>query len=124
MTSESNNKNNNNNHPLGHFEIPADNTNTLKNFYSNLFRWQFKEHEQIKDYWMITNAGISGGIMKKENPRQITTMFVEVESIDNYMQKAQELDAKVIKNKQEITNGFYAVMEDPQGNTFGIWQNK
>jgi predicted enzyme related to lactoylglutathione lyase len=38
--------------------------------------------------------------------------------------KAQQLGAKVIKNKKEISEGYFAVLEDPQKNTFGIWQNK
>jgi predicted enzyme related to lactoylglutathione lyase len=52
------------------------------------------------------------------------TMFVAVESIDDHINKAQELGAKVVKNKQEIDAGYYAVIEDPQKNTFGIWQGK
>ncbi len=52
------------------------------------------------------------------------TMFVSVESIDEYINKAQQLGAKVIKNKQEISPGYYAAIEEPQKNTFGIWQEK
>jgi uncharacterized protein len=70
------------------------------------------------------NAGISGSLMQKENPEQISTMFIEVESIESYTDKANELGAKVVKNKQEMSAGYYAVLEDPQGNTFGVWQNK
>jgi hypothetical protein len=73
---------------------------------------------------MIKNAGISGGLAPRENPEQMPTMFVAVESINEYINKAQQLGAKVIKNKQEISLGYYAVMEDPQKNTFGIWQGK
>jgi predicted enzyme related to lactoylglutathione lyase len=51
-------------------------------------------------------------------------MFIEVESIENYTDKANELGAKVVKNKQEMSEGYYAVLDDPQGNIFGIWQNK
>ena len=49
------------------------------------------------------NAGISGSLMQKENPEQISTMFIEVESIENYTDKANELGAKVVKNNQEIS---------------------
>jgi predicted enzyme related to lactoylglutathione lyase len=52
------------------------------------------------------------------------TMFVAVESIDDYISKAQEMGAKVVKNKREIDAGYYAVMEDTQKNTFGLWQDK
>ena len=60
----------------------------------------------------------------RENPEQMPTMFVTVESIDDYINKAKQLGARVVKNKQEISEGYYAVMEDPQKNTFGIWQGK
>lgn len=44
-------------HSIGHFEIPADETEGLKSFYSSLFGWQFEEGE-TKDYWMVKNAGL------------------------------------------------------------------
>jgi predicted enzyme related to lactoylglutathione lyase len=55
---------------------------------------------------MINNAGISGGLAPRQNPEQMPTMFVAVESIDVYIGKAQELGAKVMKNKQEIDAGW------------------
>ena len=73
---------------------------------------------------MINNAGFSGGLAKKENPEQMHTIFVSVESIEEYIRKAKQLGAKVVKDKQEIDVGYYAVLEDPQKNTFGIWQGK
>jgi predicted enzyme related to lactoylglutathione lyase len=47
-----------------------------------------------------------------------------VESIEEYINKAKQLGARVVKDKQEISEGYYAVLEDPQKNTFGIWQEK
>ena len=73
---------------------------------------------------MIKNAGISGALAQKENPQQIATQFVKVESIDNYVSKAKQIGAGVVKDKQEISEGYYAVLEDLQKNTFGIWQEK
>lgn len=43
-----------------------------------------------------------GALMQKENPEQISRQFATVESIDDYVDKAQQLGAKVIKNKNEI----------------------
>jgi uncharacterized protein len=108
---------------VGHFEIPADNVDSLKNFYSSLFGWQFEKGE-TQGYYMIKNAGISGALTQKENPQQVSTQFVNVESIEDYISKSKQLGARVIKDKQEITEGYYAVLEDPQKNTFGVWQEK
>ena len=62
------------NHKVEHFEIPADNVENL-NFYTSLFGWQFEKGE-AQGYWMVKNAGISGALMQKENPQQLSTQFV------------------------------------------------
>jgi uncharacterized protein len=118
-----NNNNNSIKHQVGHFEIPADNVDGLRTFYSSLFGWQFEKGE-TQGYYMIKNAGISGALAKKENQQQVSTQFVNVESVEQYINKAKQLGAKVVKDKQEISEGYYAVLEDPQRNTIGIWQNK
>jgi uncharacterized protein len=121
--SRNNNGNNGIKHEVGHFEIPADNVDGLRSFYSSLFGWQF-ERGRTEGYYMIKNAGISGALMQKESPQQISTQFVNVESIEDYVNKAKQLGARVVKDKQEISEGYYAVLEDPQKNTIGIWQDK
>lgn len=84
--------------------------------------------ERVYEYYTnpdnIKEAWPQDSLMQKENPEQISTIFIEVESIENYTDKANELGAKVVKNKQEIAEGYYAVLKDTQGNTFGVWQNK
>jgi predicted enzyme related to lactoylglutathione lyase len=116
-------KNNGNKHEVGHFEIPADNIDGLRNFHSSLFGWRFEKGE-TQGYYMIKNAGISGALMQKENPHQVSTQFVNVESLEDYINKAKQLGARVVKDKQEISDGYFAVLEDPQKNAIGIWQNK
>jgi predicted enzyme related to lactoylglutathione lyase len=73
---------------------------------------------------MIKNAGISGALTQKENPQQLSTQFIRVESIEDHITKAKQLGARVVKDKQEISEGYYAVLEDPQKNSIGIWQEK
>ena len=110
-------------HNVGHFEIPADNVESLKSFYSSLFAWQF-EHGETPNYMMVKNAGISGGLAPKQDPEQMPTFFVNVESIEDYAERAKKLGGKIIKDKIELEHGYFAVLEDPQQNTFGIWQEK
>jgi predicted enzyme related to lactoylglutathione lyase len=81
---------------VGHFEIPADNVDSLKNFYSSLFGWQFEKGE-TQGYYMIKNAGIGGALTQKENPQQVSTQFVNVESIEDYISRSKQLGARVIK---------------------------
>ena len=83
-------------HNVGHFEIPADRTGELKSFYSSLFGWQYEKGE-TEDYWMIKNAGIRGALAPRENTEKMPTMFVSVESIDEYIHKAKQYGRE--KNK-------------------------
>jgi uncharacterized protein len=98
-------------HEVGHFEIQADNVDGLRSFYSSLFGWEF-EKGQTQGYYMIKNAGISGALAQKESPQQVSTQFVNVESIEDYINKAKQLGARVVKDRQEISEGYYAVLEE------------
>jgi hypothetical protein len=65
-----------------HFEIPADNIERAKSFYSKLFGWEIKEIPGM-DYWMITTSGekpVGGGMMKRQNPGQPIVNYIDVPS--------------------------------------------
>ena len=34
-------------HKVGHFEIPSDNVESLKDFYTSLFGWQFEKGQTL-----------------------------------------------------------------------------
>jgi predicted enzyme related to lactoylglutathione lyase len=68
----------------------------------------------------MKNAEIHGALMQKKI-EQISTQFATVESIDDYIDNAQQLGAKVIKNKQEISERYFTVSGDPK-NTSREWQ--
>jgi predicted enzyme related to lactoylglutathione lyase len=75
-----------------HFEIPADDVERARKFYSTLFGWKIEKIEVMKDgetidYWMISttsssegkgggnheekkSASIDGGLMKRQDPQQ------------------------------------------------------
>ncbi len=68
--------------------------------------------------------GNEGAILKRQSIRQNATFFIEVDSIDECVSKAKRSGANVIVDKNEITEGFYALLEDHQGNVIGIWEGK
>ena len=109
---------------INYFELPSDETNQLKDFYTSLFHWTFKESKDTPDYWYPENAGMEVAILKRRSNRQNTTFYIEVGSIDECISKSKESGAHVIVDKHEISEGFYALLEDPQGNVIGIWEGK
>jgi predicted enzyme related to lactoylglutathione lyase len=112
---------------IGYIEIPTDNIEETKKFYSNLFGWEYEKSEEGQEgekYWLIKNAGIKGAITSKREDNQTPTFYIMVESIDDFIAKSQNQGAKVVVDKKEISEGFYATLQDQQQNTFGLWQAK
>ena len=121
--------NNSNYNKVRYIEIPTDNVEETKEFYSKMFGWEYEkskeeEGENEEKYWLIKNAGIKGAITSKREHNQTPTFYIMVESIDDFIAKSQHRGAKVIVNKTEISEGFYATLQDQQKNTFGLWQSK
>ena len=65
--------------------------------------------------------GVNGGMMKKQNPEHKFTYYVQVESVDKYSKKIEELGGKVTIPTMEVPNvGWWALAIDPEGNQFAI----
>jgi predicted enzyme related to lactoylglutathione lyase len=117
------------NNKIGYIEIPTDNIEETKKFYSNMFGWEYEKSEEEggggrQNYWLIKNAGIKGAITSKREDNQTPTFYIMVKSIDDFIAKSQKQGAKVVVDKKEISEGFYATLQDQQQNTFGLWQSK
>lgn len=122
-------------HTVVHFEIPAENVQTLKNFYEKLFAWKIiPAPAENMEYWMIQTVptdeqgmlqrpGINGGMPPKQQPDQKPINYITVENIDTYISKVEELNGKVLMPKQQIPKvGYIAIATDPEGNQFGLIQ--
>jgi len=121
-------------HTIVHFEIPADNVEKLRRFYSELFGWKIEKEGAI-DYWMIETVpvnekgmpirpGINGGMMKRQNPGHKPTNYIAVESVDKYVRKIEALGGKVLVPKMEVPGiGWWAMAIDPEGNQFAILES-
>jgi uncharacterized protein len=124
------------NHGVTHFEIPANDPEKLSGFYSQLFGWQIEKMTMDGgDYWVTRTVetdergmptqpgGINGGIFQRQSPDQRLMNYVNVESIEQYLDKAKSLGGKVLMEKMPIPGmGFYAQLSDPDGNPFGVFQ--
>ncbi len=110
---------------INYFELPSDDTRQLKEFYSSLFNWKFGEGKDTHDYGYTENAGLKWAILKKRSNRQnATTFYIKVDSIDECISNGKRAGANVVVDKHEISEGFYALLEDPQGNVIGICEGK
>ena len=115
-----------------HFDIPSDNIERSKKFYSDLFGWKMDKwsgSSEAMEYWLIStvddkgNKALGGGMGKRQSPQQQITNFIDVKSVDEYSAKVERLGGKVISPKMPVPGmGYMAVCTDTENNGFGIYE--
>jgi len=111
-----------------HFEIPSNDPDKLSEFYKKVFGWKFEKWGGPMEYWMVNTGpegqpGINGGFMRKQGPVTGTTNTIGVESVDESVKSANKAGGKVVMEKTPIpTVGYFAYLQDPEGNIFGVMQ--
>jgi predicted enzyme related to lactoylglutathione lyase len=110
------------------FGIPADDPERAKKFYSDLFGWKINPVPGRGDYWYIDTGGTDdtpdGGLKKREHPQEPITNYVSVNSVSEFSKKIEKLGGKICMGKTAVpVMGYFAVCQDTEGNTFGIWQS-
>ncbi len=113
---------------LSNFEIYGDDPEQLATFYRELFGWHIERAEGV-DYWRIAIDAEAaplkaGGIARRPAfPHGGWMNFVEVESLDATLAAADRLGGSVLKPKTAVPRtAWHAVIADPAGNAFVIWQ--
>jgi predicted enzyme related to lactoylglutathione lyase len=115
-----------------HFEIPADDVERAQKFYGELFGWKIEKFTSPMpmDYWMVQTGvkpgemGLDGGMLKRQQPDQRITLYIDVPSVDEYMDRVKKLGGQVVFPKTAVPGmGFFAVCLDQENNGFGLWEN-
>jgi predicted enzyme related to lactoylglutathione lyase len=114
---------------LCHFDIPANNYETIKKFYGGVFGWTFEKDASSPANWSISfeveakSSSLTGGIVPKSAPTQPIGCHFLVPSIDEASSQIQELGGVVFVPKTAVPGrGFYACCLDPEDNYFIIWE--
>ena len=117
-----------------HFELPAENMERAKKFYSSVFGWSISTNDP--QYFLVSTTkttgqgmplepgAINGGIMKKTEKAQTPMIVIEVPSIDSYLKKIEKAGGKLVRPKVNIHDMlYYARIADSEGNIVGIVEN-
>ena len=110
--------------PVVHFEIGCRDTQKTQDFYSKLFDWKFTAMGPAA---MIApeTGGIGGHITALgHEPHHYTIFYVDVDDVAGYLRKAEALGGKTLVPPMDIPTGTFAWMQDPEGNTVGLWRAK
>src|SRR5262249_9657369 len=115
-------------------ELSTSDPNAAKKFYTTLFGWQFKDNDMgpAGVYTIFTREGKDCASVYKMNANQTQTgmppywgTYITVESADQAVAKAKSLGGTVLQEPFDVMDfGRMAVITDPQGATFCVWQAK
>jgi uncharacterized protein len=109
-----------------HFEIPADEVESLSKFYEDVFGWKFtKAPMPDMEYWLISTGprgkSVPGGMYKKMHAHDGPRNFIQVDKIDDMIVAFNKAGGKELMGKQEVPNvGFTYMGMDPEGNVIGL----
>lgn len=125
-----------------HFEIPADDKEKAKEFYSSAFGWQINDIPvqmgggegsyttattvAVDQETMVpTEPGaINGAITERHGRLMAPVITITVDAIEDSLQKITAAGGSVAEERQEIPGmGSYAYVTDPSGNVVGLWEN-
>lgn len=109
---------------IAHVEIPSTDIEKSIDFYSKLFGWEFKPFG--KGYSLFnTHKAFTIGLRKADKiiKGDCTIFHIRVDNIGDYLKKATELGGHIFRGKTTIpAMGYYALINDFDGNTIGLYQ--
>lgn len=107
-------------------ELMTSDTNAAAKFYTGLFGWKAEPFPGDIPYTLFNlNGRQVAGLMARPDeqmePRWLN--YITVENTDEVAAKAKRLGATILLEPKDIPNvGRIAVIQDPQGAPFGIFQ--
>lgn len=125
--------------PVVHFEVPFDDKERAKKFYSEVFDWGMTDMDMPGMEYTIAHtceidkendnmptelARINGGMMKRSPAGEQCVIVMNVKNLDETMEKVKTGGGSEVAPKMKIGDmGYYARVKDSEGNVIGIWED-
>ena len=119
-----------------HFEIPFDDGDRARRFYSEVFGWQMM-HVPDMEYTIVmtgptdqesgpTEPGfINGGMFERtaDFPSKSPNLVIDVPDVDEALKKAEAAGGTIVNQRQAVGDmGFTGYFTDTEGNFIGLWE--
>jgi len=110
-------------------ELMAPDTQKATEFYTELFGWKKEDNDMGGMTYSMFSVGdrpVAGMLAtppEAAGAPAIWMQYVTVSDIRQAVAKAQSLGANLLKDVTDIQMGSFAVVQDPQGAIFGLWQH-
>jgi predicted enzyme related to lactoylglutathione lyase len=117
-----------------HFEIPADNMERAKKFYSENFGWKLNQLGPEMGNYVLVHTGpsdqqgmpqdrafINGGLMQRDPSATSPVLVIAVDDADATVERVKRSGGKLVGEILDIpTVGRYARVQDTEGNVIGV----
>jgi predicted enzyme related to lactoylglutathione lyase len=111
--------------PVVHFEIGCRDAAKTQQFYAQLFGWKMQAAGPAVMIDTAGPGGIPGHITALgHEPHHYVTVYVQVDDLPAYLERAKSLGGKTLVPPVEIPTGTFAWMADPEDNIIGLWKPK
>lgn len=110
-----------------HIEIPYDDEDRARAFYTSVFGWQFKAMDGYDGYSTYESGpgDLGGGIGKRGVTAPATVRnYVDVDDIDASLATITANGGWIVEPKTDMGFGWYAVFRDSEGNELALYQPK
>ncbi len=111
-----------------HWEVNSRDYKKAKDFYSKVFGWEFKIHEEMS--YAMTSAqeenSIGGGIGPvQEGQEPSVTFYITVDDPRAYLDKVEQAGGKTIMPPKAVPDvGTLAMFSDLDGNVIGLYSSE
>jgi predicted enzyme related to lactoylglutathione lyase len=117
-----------------HFEIPFDDGDRARGFYSKAFGWQVMPMPDMSYTLVMTGPSgdqgpteigfINGGMMQRQEPFTAPNIVIDVANLEDALKAVNEAGGTTVSERQAVGDmGFVAYFKDTEGNLIGIWEN-
>ena len=117
--------------PVVHFEVVGRDGGKLREYYTELFGWEFQQPGGPMDYQVVPREGntapdgigIGGGVGRGPDGYEgHVTFYVATEDVEASLQKAEELGGTRVFGPESILEGAMVLgqFKDPEGHLIGL----
>lgn len=111
---------------ISHIELPADDPERAKRFYSAVAGWEFSPMGDYPDYWLFRTGERAGGGLGVRNKTTSDKLriYISVEALEPALEAAKANGGTVSVEPADVPGqGRYAVVIDTEGSEVGLWES-
>jgi hypothetical protein len=107
-----------------HVEIPSDDTEKSRAFWSGLFGWEWEAFEGSPTEYHTTRISDQSGaaITAAEPGKRGPRVYFDVDDVNAGVARVRELGGESRDPMPVPQMGWFATCTDAEGNEFGLWQ--